>query len=88
MATFNLQAFNAETVSPNDSQDITLSGSPITGIENGACLYIGTGGNLTITTIGGQTIQLTNVANGSFIPIQVKRVWATGTSASGILALY
>jgi hypothetical protein len=88
MGTFTLQAFNAETITPNDSQDITLSGSPITGIDNGAVLYIGTGGNLTITTVGGQTVTLSNVANGSFIPIQVKRVWATGTSASSILALY
>lgn len=88
MGTFTLQAFNAEAVTPNDEQDITLSGSPITGIDNGAVLYLGTGGNLTITTVGGQKVTLTNVANGSFIPIQVRRVWATGTSASSILALY
>lgn len=88
MASFTLQAFNAEAVTPNDSADITLSGSPISGIENGALLYIGTGGNLTITTIGGQTVTLTNIADGSYVPIQVKRVWSTGTSASDILALY
>ena len=88
MATFNLQAFNAQVVTPNDSQNLVLSGSSIVGIDNGACLFIGTGGNITITTIGGQTVTLTNLADGVFIPIQVKKVFATGTTASDILALY
>jgi hypothetical protein len=88
MASFTLQAFNAESVSPNDSQDLLLSGSPIEGVENGALLYVGTGGTLTVTTLGGQQVTLTNVPNGSYVPIQVKKVWATGTSASDILALF
>jgi hypothetical protein len=88
MASFTLQAFNAEVVTPNDSQDITIAGSPITGIENGVLLYVGTGGDLTITTIGGQTVTLVNIADGSYVPIQVKKVWVTGTSASNILALF
>lgn len=88
MATFNLQAFNAQVVTPNNSQDLVLSGGVISGIDNGACLYIGTGGNITITTIGGQTVTLNNLADGVFVPIQVKRVFATGTTASNILALY
>jgi hypothetical protein len=88
MASFTLQAFNAEVVTPNDSQDITIAGSPITGIENGVLLYVGTGGDLTITTIGGQTVTLVNIADGSYVPIQVKKVWVTGTSASDILALF
>lgn len=88
MATFNLQAFNAQAVTPNNNADLVLSGATITGIDNGACLYIGTGGNITITTIGGQTVTLTNLADGVFVPIQVRRVFATGTTASNILALY
>ena len=88
MASFTLQAFNAEVVTPNDSQDITISGSPITGIENGVLLYVGTGGNLTITTIGGQTVTLSSVQSGSYVPIQVKKVWATGTTANNLIALY
>jgi hypothetical protein len=88
MASFTLQAFNAQAVTPNDSTDIVLSGGIISGVDNGACLFVGTGGDLTITTLGGQTVTLTNLADGIFIPIQVRRVWATGTSALGILALY
>lgn len=88
MASFTLQAFNAQDVTPNDSADITLSGSAIASIDNGALLYVGTGGNLTITTLGNQTVTLANVPSGSYVPIQVRRVWATGTSATNIIALY
>lgn len=88
MGTFTLQAFNAQVVTPNDNADLVLSGGAITGIDNGALLYIGTGGTLTITTIGGQTVTLTNVGNGSYVPIQVRKVFATGTSALGIIALF
>jgi hypothetical protein len=88
MGTFTLQAFNAQPVTPNNDADLILGGGAITGIDNGALLYIGTGGSLTITTVGGQTVTLTNVSNGSYVPIQVRRVFATGTSASGIIALF
>jgi len=41
-----------------------------------------------VTMIGGQTVTFANVPNGSFLPIQVNKVFATGTGASSILALY
>lgn len=83
------QAFNAEVVTPNDNADLTLSGGAIIeGSNNGACLYVGTGGNLTVTMIGGQTVTFVNIVDGTFLPIQVRKVWATGTDAADILTLY
>jgi hypothetical protein len=83
------QAFNAEQVTPDDNADLQLSGGTIvSGSNNGACLYIGTGGNLTVTMLGGQTVLFSNVADGTFLPIQVRKVWQTGTDATDILALY
>lgn len=83
------QAFNAEVVTPNDNADLTLSGGAIVeGSNNGACLYIGTGGDLQVTMLGGQVVVFTNVPNGTFMPIQVRKVWATNTTASDILTLY
>lgn len=83
------QAFNAEVVTPNDNADLTLSGGAITeGSNNGACLYIGTGGNVTVTMIGGQVVTFVNVVDGTFMPIQVRKVWASGTDAADILSLY
>jgi len=88
MGTFTLQAFNAQPVTPSDSQDLVLGGGAITGIGNGALLYIGTGGTLTITTVGGQTVTMINIPNGSYVPIQVQKVFATGTSSTDIIALF
>jgi|694.fasta_scaffold87358_5 hypothetical protein len=83
------QAFNAEVVTPNDNADLTLGGGAIIeGRNNGACLYIGTGGNLTVTMIGGQVVTFANVVDGTFMPIQVRKVWASGTDAADILSLY
>jgi hypothetical protein len=88
MGTFTLQAFNAQPVTPDDNADIVLGGGAITGIDNGALLYIGSGGSLTITTVGGQTVTMINLPNGSYVPIQVRKVFATGTTASSIIALF
>ena len=83
------QAFNAEVVTPNNNADLTLSGGVIReGGNNGACLYIGTGGDLQVTMLGGQVVVFTNIPSGTFMPVQVRRVWATNTTASDILSLY
>ena len=82
------QALNAQLVTPSDTNDLTLSGGAIDSTETGACIYVGTAGNLCVTMLGGQKVILYNIPNGSFLPIQVKKVWATDTSASDILALF
>jgi hypothetical protein len=83
------QALNAESVTPNNSADLTLSGGTISeGSNNGACIYIGTGGDIQVTMLGGQVVIFANVPDGTFLPIQVRRVWATNTNATDILALY
>jgi hypothetical protein len=38
--------------------------------------------------VGGQTVVFNNIAAGTFLPIQVKRVWATNTTASNIIAIF
>lgn len=56
--------------------------------EDGPVLYVGTGGTLVIKTAGLDEVTFTNVANGSFIPIMVYSVQATGTTCSDIIALW
>lgn len=51
-------------------------------------LFIGGSGNLKVMTAAGSTVTLTGVAAGSILPVSVKRVFATGTTASNIAALY
>jgi hypothetical protein len=83
------QALNAQAVTPDNNNDLLLSGGAITeGSNNGACLFIGTGGDIQVTMLGGQTVIFANIPDGTFLPIQVRRVWSTNTNATDILALY
>jgi hypothetical protein len=50
-------------------------------------LYVGTGGNLRVTTINGNDVTIANVAAGTILPVSVKRVWTTSTTASNIIGL-
>jgi hypothetical protein len=83
-----LQGFNAENITPNDSENITISGSTIDGLDNGVCPYIGTTGNIKVTMVSGQIVTFVNVQGGTFMPIQIKKLWATDTTASNFIALY
>jgi hypothetical protein len=59
--------------------------------EEPAVLYVGTaaaGATLKVRTAGGDDATFVNIPQGSFIPVQVKRVYDTGTTASDILALF
>lgn len=85
MAYQKLQVGRALAVTKSDTVDIPdVSG----GENNGCVLYVGTGGTLRIITVGGDDVTLTNVPNGTFIPIQVLRVFNTTTTATNILALW
>jgi len=53
----------------------------------GYSLFVGTAGDVRVLTVGGETVTLSNVANASFIPLQVQRVYATGTTAADIIAM-
>jgi hypothetical protein len=54
-----------------------------------ACvLYIGTGGNLRVLTASGQDVLFTGVLGGTFLPVQVLKVFGTNTTASNIVALW
>lgn len=54
-----------------------------------ACvLYIGTGGDLRVFTASGQDILFANVLGGTFLPVQVLKVFSTGTTASDLVALW
>jgi len=70
--------------------DIYKGNYQITGESEGFTLFIGTGGpgtTLKIQTVAGPDVTLFNVPDSSFIPIQVQKVFATGTTCSNILAL-
>jgi len=77
VASLSGPARDALPVTPNDATDLPR-------VALG--LYVETGGSLSIVTVAGETRGL-NVADFSILPVGVRRVRATGTTATGIHAL-
>lgn len=88
MAVQKLQAGRAAAVTPSNTVDIPSVSTQDGSGNNGCVLYVGTGGTLKVTTIGGDEVTFTGIVSGTFVPVQVLRVWATGTSAQNIIALW
>jgi len=70
-------AQSATVITPADS-DLSL-------IQR--CLYIGGGGAVRVTTVNGHDVTFSGVLAGTILPVSVKRVWSTSTTASGIIGL-
>lgn len=50
-------------------------------------IFVGTGGNVSITDNKGTTLIYKNVASGSLIPIEAVKVTTSGTTAADMIAL-
>lgn len=83
-----LQAYRAAAVTPSDTADIPSVSSQDGKGNNGCVLYIGGDGDIKVTTAGGDTVIFAGLTAGSFVPVQVLRVWATDTNATDIVALW
>lgn len=51
-------------------------------------IYVGTSGDVKVTTVTGQVLTFKALAAGIVHPICAARVWATGTSAADIIGVY
>ena len=71
-------AWKATSVTPNDGADLTQTFARVTARV---------AGNVNVTCSGGGTVVLA-IAAGGVLPVFVDRVLATGTTATGIVALY
>ncbi|MGB0911956.1 MAG: spike base protein, RCAP_Rcc01079 family [Phaeobacter italicus] len=71
-------AVRALEITPDDGTDLS---------EFSRALNVATSGTVRITTLEDNIVTLF-VAAGIAFPIRVRRVWATGTTAGGIVALY
>lgn len=56
--------------------------------NQGCVLYTGAGGDIKVLTAGNDEVTFTGTAAGAFIPVQVKRVFATPAPPEGIIALW
>lgn len=90
---FSEKTFSA-THAKEDAQSDTLyvDGSTISGftgtIPATRAVYVGGAGDLKVTMASGTTLTLEGVLAGSVLPIQVQQIFATGTDATNIHALF
>ncbi len=85
MAQPRVFAHDAVSVTPSDTVDIPGTDT------RGVCIYIGSiagGTDIKVIMESGNPVTFKGLSAGSFLPILVTRVLATGTTATEILALY
>lgn len=73
------QAIKSVDVTPDDSSDLAIIG---------AIIFVGGGGNLEVTTVSGDTVIYYNLPDAYTLPVQVRRVLNTNTTATFIIAQY
>lgn len=71
---------SAATVIPNDATDL------VNGQTRG--VYVGGAGNMDVLMSDGSEVTFSGIPVGTILPIAVKRVKATNTTATNIVALY
>jgi hypothetical protein len=79
--TMSKGAYNLAAITPSDSTDL----------PDGVCtaVWVGTGGDIAVRTqpMGGSVI-LKNVPGGYPLNVEAKRILATGTTATDLVAMY
>ena len=70
---------------PNGARAVSLSDT--VNMETPAVIYVGGAGDVKVTTFNGDEVTFTMPAGG-IVPVQVTRVWSTGTTASALVAVY
>lgn len=79
--TFPMFPGGATAVTPSDSVNLTYP----------SVIYVGSisgGTSVKVTTAQGDQVTFAGLIAGTVIPVQVIRVWSTGTTASSLLAIY
>jgi hypothetical protein len=71
-------ATGGSAVTPSDTQDLAFVARS---------LYVGGMGDVKVKTANGDEITFASVPGGTWLPVAVTRVYATGTSATGLVAV-
>ena len=72
-------ATDGQSVTPSDSADLAI----------GFCrgILVGTAGAVRVTLVSGTLVTFPSLVAGVIHPISATRIWASGTSASSIVAV-
>lgn len=79
-------SLNGGLITIGDSYRL-YSGTNISGSLEPSVLYVGTAGDLSVVTAGGDSVNFVGVTAGSFIPVHIIQVLPTSTAAN-IIALW
>lgn len=71
-------ATDAFAITPSDTQDLP---------QLTRALYVGGGGAAVVVLKSGAEVAFANLAAGSVLPARLRRVKATGTTATGLVAM-
>lgn len=72
-------AENGASVTPSDTVDLTTAAR---------ALWVGGAGTVKVYTTKGATLTFVGLSAGTLLPVRVRRVYSTGTTATSILALW
>jgi hypothetical protein len=72
-------ALHAFAVTPADGSDLANATRGV---------YVGAAGSLKVDMVGSGTVTFANLAAGVIHPLRVVRIYATGTTATGIIGVY
>lgn len=70
---------------PGDAETVTKSDSTT---FNPSVIYIGGTGDIKVTTTQGTDVTFPSVPAGFVLPVQVIKVWSTGTTATSMVRIY
>ena len=76
---YDAPASNAFVVTPADGSNLTHAAR---------ALFVGGAGDVKVDTLGGDTVTFTGVLAGSILPVRILKVYATGTTATNLVAVY
>jgi hypothetical protein len=71
---------------PGDAAAVVTSDS--VNFDTPSVIWVGTAGNVKVTTAQGTDVVFTSVPGGTVLPVQVARVWTTGTSATNLVRVF
>lgn len=84
MAIQQLQHAHGALVTPSDTETLQ---EDLSTNNKSSCLFVGVGGDVRVLSAGGDDVVFAGVPSGCFMPVHVTKVFATGTTASSILAV-
>lgn len=75
------------TTPPENAAELTPDDTAI--LQNATrAIHVGGGGDLRVRMLGGEVVTLAGLQPGTMIPLRIRQIFATGTTATAIVGLW